>query len=158
MRIRGPALALVSLLLSHCAAFPGAGSAGRRLGADLFVVLTSPVQIPSMASRDAQEMVDTPWLSALVFPVTFVLQTARHTLQSALYLVDLTAAPLHLFNDLEEPRIYAPFEFPMVPHEHEQVWREAGEIGLWSIGTLGGLAISIYFYGVYVPGLFDLPF
>lgn len=139
---------------SGCAGFVGADSAGRRLTADLFVIATSPVQIPTMAARDAQAMIENPFLSALAFPLTFTAQVVRHTAQSAVYLVDLSAAPLHLFNQLEEPKIYTPYEFPMVPHEFEDVWGETGEVLLWSAGSIGGWFISYYFYVIYVPGLF----
>lgn len=156
MRARRLLPLLLAVVLPGCSAFSGAPSAGRRASADLFVVLTSPVQIPVMAARDAATSFENPWVSAGVFPASFVWHTLRHTGLLALYSLDLVATPLHLFNDLEAPRIYRHYEFPMSIPEDAPVAEEAADMALWGIGMVGGTAVSVWFFGYYVPGLFML--
>jgi hypothetical protein len=118
-------------------------------------VLTSPLQIPVMAGRDAALLWDSPWLSAATFPLAWPTLMLAHSGLVALHVLDLASAPLHLLNDLEAPQIYTVYEFPMRLEPDAPLGEEALEMVLWSAGMLGGSAISYWFYVHYVPGLFS---
>lgn len=143
-------LGLLPVLLG-CTAVAGAPSAGRRLLADLFVVGTSPVQLPAMAARDAAAGDAGPWEKTLLFPVRFVGGLVRHGALTGLHALDVVATPLHLFDEDEAPRIYTVYRLPMPMAEDAAVGEEAGQILLLSAGTVGGAVIGRWFLLDYLP-------
>ena len=105
------------------------------------MVLTSPVQIPLMAGRDAASWNEDPAVSAGFFPITVPLYAVEHVAFTTVYLLDLTVAPIHLFDEREPITIYEPRAFPMTLTESS---REMLEGSLFSVVVVvGTVAISI---------------
>lgn len=149
-------VALVALAASAgCSAFPDAGATGRRVLVDGFVTLTSPVQAPAMAGRDAwDDCGGGPAAKRLLLPVYFVGRLCQHTGLCALHTVDLVAAPIHLFVGNGPPKIYVPYELPMRWQPDAKVGSEAGQLALYGVAGIGGAVIAWWFATIYVPHLF----
>jgi hypothetical protein len=145
----------LGLALAGCAEFPGAGDAGRRVLVDGFVVLTSPVQVPAMAARDAWDDCgsDHPAL-LLLLPVFFVGRTVEHAVLAAMHGVDLVAAPIHACVGNGPPRIYEPYQLPMPWCTDSDLGHETGELALYDAAGVGGAVIAWWFATIYIPHLF----
>jgi hypothetical protein len=127
-----------------------------RLGQDLFVVATSPLQLPWVAARDAwQWTTATPDRSPAWLPVAFVGNAMVHAGLAALHALDLVAAPIHLVAGNGPAEVYAGFDLPHVDAA-APLGPAAGELALWGAAGVGGAAIAWWFGSHYVPGLFEL--
>jgi len=149
------ALAVASLPLAGCSAFPGAADAGERVLVDGFVALTSPVQVPVMAARDAWNDCGSEHAAMmLLLPVFFVGRACEHVGLAAMHAVDLVAAPIHVCVGNGPPKIYVPYELPMAWYPDAKLGSEAGELALYDAAGVGGLVIAWWFTTIYVPHLF----
>lgn len=81
---------------------------------DLFVVVSSPVQVPVMAASSAYDE-ERPAISIAAFPFTYVYQVMKHTTYASVHAIDLALAPVHLLHDSDSLGIYDKLEFPMKP-------------------------------------------
>ena len=122
-RAAGITLALL-LLLTGCVS---AGRAARRAGEDGFVVLTSPVQIPVTAVRDAFVAFEHPGLAAAAFPLFFPLHVMEHTLFTAIHAVDLVMFPAFFFYDSPSLNIYEGYDLPLERgHKADEISQSVG--------------------------------
>ncbi len=150
---------LVWLILSlHPAGCVSEGGKGpwSRAGVDLFVVASSPIQVPVMAARDGWSVSASS--SRALFPLCFVVELVKHGGLTLLHAVDFVATPLHLVRDADPVQIYVTESFPMQTRERDQVVEESKEAALFGAAFLGGLGVAYYFFAVYVPGLFEFWF
>lgn len=152
---RPAALAAILFTSSACSTFPGAADAGRRFLVDGFVTLTSPVQVPAMAARDAwNSCTDDNEKSTFWLPAYFVGYTLYHTGLCALHTLDFAAAPIHLVVGNGPPRIYEPYALPMPRAADSNLGHEVGELALYDAAGIGGVVIAWWFGSTYVPHLF----
>jgi hypothetical protein len=134
--LRGLGIALLGLaLLSGC---QGAANAGKRVAEDGFVVVTSPLQIPTMAARDAATNFESPAASAAMFPITFPLFILEHAMFTVIHAVDLVAFPVHFFHDVPSTSIYRAYGLPL----------ERGPGANMINDALGGVAIATVAIGL----------
>ena len=154
--MQGAFVTLSLLALSSCAS-TGPATAWERVKVDAFVLGTAPLQVPVMAVRDAATVSDQIWVDVVAFPVTLPAFLVWHSTLGALHGLDLTATPLHLFNDLQAPQIYEPYQLPMGYVEDADIPGEVGEILLWGAGMWGGAAGAYYFSTEYLPRALTLP-
>ena len=159
-RRRLPGVARRTAILS--AALGGSGctavdfaATGERLGQDLFVVATSPLQVPCVAARDAWEWTAEPDRSRAWLPIAFVGAVAVHGGLAALHALDVVAAPIHLVAGNGKADVYAGFDLPHVDAP-AALGPAAGELALWGAAGVGGAAIAWWFGSSYVPHLFEV--
>lgn len=152
---RGGRLAALALALplAGCALFPAPGASARRLGHDLFVVASSPLQVPLVAARDAWEWSGAPERSRAWLPVAFVGGVLVHGGLAVLHLADVAATPIHFVAGNGPAPTYDGFA---LPHRDapEPLAPAAGELALYGVAGVGGAAIAWWFGGTYVPHLF----
>lgn len=153
---RGASLAaalVAAALLSGCESTPGTAAAGQRAKVDAFVALTSPVQVPWVAGREAWEACDGEGgASKLLLPFCFVGYLVAHTGIAVLHAADLVVTPIHLVAGNGPPGIYRGCEFPLV-RETSLASRKTGELALYGAAGIGGVFIAYWFTTYYVPAL-----
>ncbi|MBM4015395.1 MAG: hypothetical protein FJ293_10595 [Planctomycetes bacterium] len=141
-----------ALAVPGCAAVDVAAT-GERVGQDLFVVATSPLQVPWVAARDAWEWTAAPERSRAWLPLAFLGGVVVHGGLAALHALDVVAAPIHLVAGNGKAQVYAGFDLPHVDAP-APLGPAAGELALWGAAGAGGAVIAWWFGASYVPNLF----
>lgn len=141
------------LLLPGCAACPAPAASCERLGQDLFVVATSPLQVPWIAARDAWEWSGRPDHSRGWLPVAFVGGVLLQTGLMALHAVDVAATPLHFVAGNGPAAVFDGCALPL-ERTAEPLGPAAGELALWGAAGVGGVVVGWWFGHTYVPHLF----
>ncbi len=144
---------LAALAFQGCAAFPAPAESARRLGQDLFVVVTAPLQVPWVAARDAWNFTDGPDHSRGWVPLLFVGDCVLQTGLAAFHLIDVAATPLHFVAGNGPAAVYDGFSLPHQPAD-APLAPAAGEMLLWGAAGAGGVVIGWWFGGTYVPHVF----
>jgi len=142
-----------SALLQGCESFPGAAAAGQRAKVDAFVAVTSPVQVPWVAGREAWEACDGEGKSSkLLLPAYFVGFFVAHTGLAVAHTFDLVVTPIHLVAGNGPAGIYRGCEFPL-ERQAPLASRATGELALYGAAGVGGVLIAYWFTTYYVPAL-----
>ncbi|MBL8840379.1 MAG: hypothetical protein JNL90_02495 [Planctomycetes bacterium] len=156
-RGRSGALAAAALAVASsapgCMLFPAPAESARRLGQDLFVVVTAPLQVPWVAARDAWAWTDSPDRSRAWVPLFFVGDLVLQSGLAALHAVDAAVAPLHFVAGNGPAGVYEGFALPHQPAA-TPLAPAAGEMLLWGAAGAGGAVVAWWFGGTYVPHLF----
>lgn len=150
--MRGLVVGALSVV-AGCAAFPAPGNSADRLGQDLFVTATAPIQVPWLAARDAWEWSVGPEQSGAWLPVAFVGGLLLHGGLATLHALDLVATPIHFIAGNGPAEVYAGCELPL-ERGVAPLGPAAGELALYGAAGVGGVAIAWWFGGTYVPHLF----
>jgi len=141
------------LLLQGCAAFPGAAAAGERAKIDAFVAVTSPIQVPWVAGREAWDACDGEGKSSkLLLPAYFVGYLLAHTGLAVAHTADLVVTPIHLIAGNGPAGVYRGCEFPL-ERQAPLASRATGELALYGAASVSSVLIAYWFTTYYVPAL-----
>jgi hypothetical protein len=133
--------------------FPAPGASARRLGQDLWVVVTSPLQLPLVAGRESWEWCGEEGRSRLWVPFVFVGELVIHGGLAALHGVDIVATPVHFIAGNGPAEVYDGFGLPL-ERTDAPLGPAAGVLLLWGAAGTAGAVIAWWFGSTYVPHLF----
>lgn len=150
--------AILPLALSSCTTSADVHNGVDRFLVDGYVTLTSPIEVPAMAGRDAWNAIaDGGPMAKLALPFVFVGYVGLHTGICALHTLDLVATPIHMIVGNGRPKVYEPYELPMPFVKDAPIGQEAGELALYGVGTTGGLLVAYWYFFIHAPGFFQIP-